>query len=215
MNFPDKLKQCRSQKEFTQQNLADLLHVSRKTISGWGNGRSYPDIKLIISISDIFRISVDDLIRDDHMLSYYAEQERQSVKLQKVSRGSYVLGIILLVACYLHVFFIPGFRSPLISIFLIANSIISLSLFNNWDKFKKKIVLLGLLGTFIFFLSVNVLMNFFDNSFLQTFSTSDTSTIIGTSVGRILLDLFLALGMSSSIFFNPFTEKNRNHTKSA
>lgn len=173
MNFPEKLKRCRSQNKLTQQNLADLLHVSRKTVSGWENGRSYPDINLIISISDIFHISVDDLIRDDHMLSYYAEQEHRSRKLRKASCTSYVLGIILLAASYLHVFFIPGFKSSLISIFLIANIITSISLFNNWAKFKNKLVLFELLTTFIFFLSVNVLLNFFDNSFLKMFSTRD------------------------------------------
>ncbi|MCT4488770.1 helix-turn-helix transcriptional regulator [Levilactobacillus parabrevis] len=84
MSFPNKLKQCRTQRQMTQQNIADILNVSRKTVSGWENGRSYPDVNLLISISDIFYISVDDLIRDDRMLSYYAEKESQNNKASLV-----------------------------------------------------------------------------------------------------------------------------------
>lgn len=42
-------------KKLTQKGLADILHVSRKTISGWENGRGYPDVKSVIKLSDINR----------------------------------------------------------------------------------------------------------------------------------------------------------------
>lgn len=206
MSFPDKLKQCRTQKEMTQQNIATLLHVSRKTVSGWENGRSYPDVNLLISISDIFHISVDDLIRDDRMLSYYAEKERQTTKMQLISRITYILNFFLLGASYLHIFFIPGFRSPLISILLIVNVIISLSLFDGWSKFKRKVTVFGLLGGFISTLVVNISLNFFNGPFLTSFLDGDTSTLIGISIGRILLDLFVTMGVILAIFFSPFPQ---------
>jgi len=206
MSFPNKLKQCRTQKKMTQQNIADILNVSRKTVSGWENGRSYPDVNLLISISDIFHISVDDLIRDDRILSYYAEKERQNNKASLVSHITYILNFFLLGASYLHIFFIPGFRSSIISILLIVNAIISLSLFDNWSKFKRKITLFKLFGGFISVFMMNIFLNFFNVAFLNNFLDGDASTLIGISIGRILLDLFVTTSIIIVIFFSPFSK---------
>ena len=45
--------------------LAQLLNVSRSTVSSWEVGRNYPDLETIISISDLFGISLDNLLRED------------------------------------------------------------------------------------------------------------------------------------------------------
>ncbi|WP_433597005.1 helix-turn-helix transcriptional regulator [Limosilactobacillus reuteri] len=44
MKFADKMKLYRYQKGWTQQDVAERLLISRKIISSWENGRSYPDI---------------------------------------------------------------------------------------------------------------------------------------------------------------------------
>lgn len=44
MEFAEKIKQYRAHNDWTQQEVATKLGVSRKTISSWENGRSYPDI---------------------------------------------------------------------------------------------------------------------------------------------------------------------------
>ncbi|WP_268913579.1 helix-turn-helix transcriptional regulator [Lentilactobacillus sp. SPB1-3] len=106
MNFSDKLKKCRNQKGITQEELADYLHVSRKTVSGWETGRSYPDVNIIINISDFFDVSFENLIRDDQVLSYYADQDKQLVKNKRLQKVLYVLNIILLFCDYLHMFYI-------------------------------------------------------------------------------------------------------------
>ena len=54
MQFGDRLKQQRKIKELTQDEVAEKLNVSRQTISNWENEKSYPDIKSLISLSNIY-----------------------------------------------------------------------------------------------------------------------------------------------------------------
>ena len=48
MQFSKKSKICRQKNKLTQEKFAQALNVSRKTISGWENGRSFPDITTLI-----------------------------------------------------------------------------------------------------------------------------------------------------------------------
>jgi len=57
------IKDNRLLNHLTQKDLGDLLNVSDKTISSWENGRTYPDISLIIKLSELFNLSLDDLAK--------------------------------------------------------------------------------------------------------------------------------------------------------
>lgn len=56
------IKMLRKQKQLTQKELADMLGYGYTAISNYENGRNEPSIKDLIKISDIFGISVDELI---------------------------------------------------------------------------------------------------------------------------------------------------------
>ena len=62
MNFNNRLYQLRKQKGFSQEELANRLNVSRQTISKWEVGDSTPDMEKLIAISDLFNVSLDNLI---------------------------------------------------------------------------------------------------------------------------------------------------------
>jgi len=89
MNLPERLKRCRANANLTQLQVSEKLHVSRKTISGWENGHSYPDTTSLVKISDIYNVSVDDLLRDERLLEHYADQEQAQTTNHKVMKGSY------------------------------------------------------------------------------------------------------------------------------
>lgn len=55
----------RKELNWTQKQLAEILNVSDKTISSWENERTYPDIAMLIQLSDTFNLSLDKLIRED------------------------------------------------------------------------------------------------------------------------------------------------------
>lgn len=64
MEFNNKLYELRKQKGFSQEELANRLNVSRQTVSKWEVGDSTPDMEKLIAISDLFEISLDELVMD-------------------------------------------------------------------------------------------------------------------------------------------------------
>lgn len=57
------LKSLRTAKGYTQQQVADLLHISPKTISKWENGDGLPDISIISVVADVYDVSVDEILK--------------------------------------------------------------------------------------------------------------------------------------------------------
>ena len=49
----------------SQEQFADLFHVTRQTVSNWENNRNYPDMFSLKQISDTFQVSFDMLLKDD------------------------------------------------------------------------------------------------------------------------------------------------------
>ena len=64
MELKDKLLQLRKEGHLSQQELADQLNVSRQSVSKWELGESQPDINNIISLSEIYHVSTDYLLKD-------------------------------------------------------------------------------------------------------------------------------------------------------
>jgi len=69
MNFAEKLKAERKKKGWSQEELAEYLYVSRQSVSKWENGQNYPSIEIIIKLSDLFGVSIDELLRSDAELT--------------------------------------------------------------------------------------------------------------------------------------------------
>ncbi|GAF40608.1 hypothetical protein FC83_GL000205 [Agrilactobacillus composti DSM 18527 = JCM 14202] len=68
MALKTQLKKYRQQFGWTQKQLAEKLHVSDKTISSWENGRTYPDVGMLLVLSDVFQISIDQFIRGNDVM---------------------------------------------------------------------------------------------------------------------------------------------------
>ncbi|MFA9464199.1 MAG: helix-turn-helix domain-containing protein [Velocimicrobium sp.] len=65
MQICDKLLQLRKEKGYSQEQLANILHVSRQAVSKWEAGNAIPELEKLISLSDIYQITLDYLVRDD------------------------------------------------------------------------------------------------------------------------------------------------------
>ncbi len=65
MAFSEKLLLLRREKGYSQENLADMLDVSRQSVSKWESGTAMPEIDKLVSIATIFGVSIDSLLRDD------------------------------------------------------------------------------------------------------------------------------------------------------
>ena len=77
MEFNEKLQELRKNKGLTQEELAEVLYVSRTAISKWESGRGYPNIESLKEISKFFDVSIDDLLSGEKLISI-AEKENKS-----------------------------------------------------------------------------------------------------------------------------------------
>ncbi|MBO4524013.1 MAG: helix-turn-helix transcriptional regulator [Ruminococcus sp.] len=65
MELSSRIKELRTEKGWSQEVLAQRAYVSRQTISNWETERSYPDVHSLLILSDIFGVSLDELIKGD------------------------------------------------------------------------------------------------------------------------------------------------------
>ena len=64
MEFNNKLYELRKKRGYSQEELANRLNVSRQTVSKWEVGESTPDMEKLVAISDLFEVSLDELVKD-------------------------------------------------------------------------------------------------------------------------------------------------------
>lgn len=65
MELGKQIKKYRSEKTLSQDALAEKIYVSRQTISNWENSKSYPDVNSLVLLSEVFGVSLDQLIKGD------------------------------------------------------------------------------------------------------------------------------------------------------
>ena len=65
MSFNEKLQKLRKENKLSQEQLADMLDVTRQSVSKWESGMTYPEMDKLISMCKIFKCSLDDLTNDD------------------------------------------------------------------------------------------------------------------------------------------------------
>ncbi|CRV27629.1 helix-turn-helix domain-containing protein [Staphylococcus saprophyticus] len=65
MEIGSKTKEKREQKHWSQDEPAEILNISRQSISKWELNKVYPSIDMLIKMSDLFDISLDELIKGD------------------------------------------------------------------------------------------------------------------------------------------------------
>lgn len=63
MTFGERLYQLRKNMNLTQEQLAELLDVSRQSVSKWEQDKAYPEMTRLLFLSDYFQVSLDYLMR--------------------------------------------------------------------------------------------------------------------------------------------------------
>ena len=67
--FSEKFKQLRKEKDLTQDEIADVFHISPKCVSRWETGANYPDVELLPHIAIFFKVTLDELLGTQEILS--------------------------------------------------------------------------------------------------------------------------------------------------
>ena len=65
MNLGEKILEMRTKANMSQGDLADVLKVSRQSVSKWETNSSIPELDKLLKMSEIFKISIDELVRGD------------------------------------------------------------------------------------------------------------------------------------------------------
>lgn len=78
IEFNEKLQKLRSDKNWTQEELAEQLFVSRTAISKWESGRGLPNIESLKAISKVFSVSIDDLLSSEELIQAAEEDKKES-----------------------------------------------------------------------------------------------------------------------------------------
>ena len=115
-----KIKAARLKKKMTQEQVAELLGVSRQTISNWENEKSYPDIISVIKMSDCYEVSLDYLLKGEQTMKTYYEYLEESTNVVKSNQKmiwAIIVNIIVVALLITLNMFIPDNRYFLVGIF--------------------------------------------------------------------------------------------------
>ena len=82
-DIASKIKVARLGKNLTQEQVAEFLGVTRRTISNWENGKTYPDIINVIKMSEYYDISLDESLKGKQKMSDYYQYLEESTNVVK------------------------------------------------------------------------------------------------------------------------------------
>ncbi len=77
MSFADNLKQLRKEKQLSQEELAEILDVSRQAVSKWEQGMGYPEVEKQLLLSSKLNVSLDSLMATE--IAQKSNTQKQNV----------------------------------------------------------------------------------------------------------------------------------------
>ncbi|MDA2341638.1 helix-turn-helix transcriptional regulator [Bacillus cereus] len=101
MIFSERLKEEREKRNWLQHDLAEKIHVSRQSVSKWETGKNYPSIEIIIHLSDLFGITIDELLRSDEELTQKIIEDSKQLAYPKWKvflDSLFMIGVFLFIA---------------------------------------------------------------------------------------------------------------------
>lgn len=125
MKIGDKLKKARMDKNMTQEEVAEKIFVSRQSISNWENNKTYPDIGNVIALSDLYQISLDELLKGSDNFMIHLEESTDIVRSNKKLMALIVVALIAMIVMAIFTEFLPE-KVFLVSIFTLAVILTSL-----------------------------------------------------------------------------------------
>lgn len=91
MKIGEEIYKLRKEKMMTQSEFAELFTVSRQAVSNWENNKSYPDLEIIIKISDKFNISLDRLLKEDVDMVRTVDRNKSITKILKFAVIAFII----------------------------------------------------------------------------------------------------------------------------
>lgn len=106
MEFCEKLRMLRKNKGLTQEELAEILYVSRTAVSKWESGKGYPEINTLRKLAELFQVTVDELISSEKLLNIAEKENKANMQ------NMYCLLFFLADICSLVLMLFPLYPNP-------------------------------------------------------------------------------------------------------
>lgn len=119
MNLGEKLLSLRKKKGLSQEEVADLLHVTRQTISKWETNQSMPDFDKVVPICNLYEISTEELFNENRVVDrekevgeeiYPTEHTHKRAMYTTIAVMLYIFSIVVII------FFSVVLRSPIVGV---------------------------------------------------------------------------------------------------
>ena len=88
------IREARLARNMSQEELAERIYVTRQSISNWETGKTYPDIASLLRLSEVFQVSLDQLIKGDLETM---QQEISKQDIEKFNRYGVIFNILFAV----------------------------------------------------------------------------------------------------------------------
>lgn len=183
------ISELRKEQDMTQQQLADSLGVSNKTISKWECGNGMPDISSIVPLCQTLNISVNELISGERLTPDSYPQKAEENMIHFMKQEEYRLKKMNPFALLLIAFGI---------LFLCWFTILSCYGNSHWSRFFDHTTLVSMLATtFLFLLCLKLTSSFF-HAFTILFTKKETSAeelILSHAAVKLVRTLWLTTGI--------------------
>lgn len=173
MEFNEKLQYFRKKSNLTQEELAEKLFVSRTAISKWESGRGMPSISSLKAISEVFNVSIDELLSSEEIIEAAEKEKKENMKSFK----NIIFGIIDLMSIIF--LFIPLFGKEINGYIYLVN----LFSINRVGKY----IYLIIIGVTILYGVSELIMSKFENK-----SVGKINSIISLGLTSIAIITFIA-----------------------
>ena len=107
VDIGQKIYEIRKSEGLSQTEFAEKFHVTRQTVSNWEHGKNYPDMEILIKISDEYGITFDELIKSDKELIRSIDRNRRVASKSMLIFA--VLGVLVIGAVLIKL--MPGIVS--------------------------------------------------------------------------------------------------------
>lgn len=173
MEFNEKLQYFRKKSNLTQEELAEKLFVSRTAVSKWESGRGMPSISSLKAISEVFNVSIDELLSSEEIIEVAEKEKKENIKSFK----NIIFGIIDLMSIIF--LFIPLFGKEI-------NGYIYLVTLFSIEQVGKYLYLI-IIGVTILYGIAELIMSKFENK-----SMDKIKSIISLGLTSIAIITFIA-----------------------
>lgn len=140
MNIGEIIRIKRKNLNLTQDELADKIHVSRQTISSWENTKSLPDVTSLVLLSDVYEISLDELIKGDITMIKKLEVKESKGELSSKFITNNVLNLLLIILMQIlkNTGYENGYVSFFITMIILVNSVPIVYKYAKYKNMAKK-----------------------------------------------------------------------------